>query len=207
MTDEFLAENKTENPVQDFAVASEVKNGRSWREKVFEIIKAFIVPIAIVLLFRFYVVQPFIVRGASMEPSFENKEYLIIDEITPMVQPLSRGAVVVFRYPFNPSDFFIKRIIGLPGERVVINNGRVSVKNTTGEELILNEPYLGRGTITVGATDVTLSDDSYFVMGDNRNFSSDSRQWGVLSGRLITGRAILRLWPPERAGIIKGVVY
>ncbi len=205
MIDEASVENKTSNPLMESE--PEIKSGHPWIKKALEITRAFIVPIAVVLLFRFYVVQPFIVRGASMEPSFEDREYLIIDEITPVLRPLSRGSVIVFRYPLHPSDFFIKRIIGLPGERVVIKNGQVSVRNTTGEELVLQETYLARGTITVGVVDVNLSDDSYFVMGDNRNFSSDSRQWGILSKDLITGRAVLRLWPPERVGVIKGVSY
>ncbi len=189
------------------SVSDDTDRRRSWRRKTLEVIRAFVVPIAIVLLFRFYVIQPFIVKGASMEPAFEDREYLIIDEITPVFKPLRRGAVIVFRYPADPSEFFIKRIIGLPGEHILIKNGSVIVRTVSGEKIVLDEPYLARGTVTAGDIELTLSADSYFVMGDNRNFSSDSRHWGVLTKDHITGRALLRLWPPERIGVIRITEY
>lgn len=176
-------------------------------QKVWEMIKVFVIPIVIVLTVRLYIAQPFIVKGASMEPNFEDKEYLIIDEITPLVKPLSRGTVIVFRYPQDPSEFFIKRIIGLPGEHIAIKGGEIMIRTQDGKDISLKEPYLARGTVTVGDLDMDIPSDRYFVLGDNRNFSSDSRKWGFLPKELLTGRAFIRLWPPEKIGILKPASY
>lgn len=179
----------------------------TWKKKAWETTRVFVFPIVIVLLIRFYIVQPFIVKGVSMEPMFEDQEYLIIDEITPVFRPIERGTVIIFRYPLGPSEFFIKRVIGLPGERVTVKNGEVTVKKTDGTVTTLDESYLARGTVTAGAIEIDVPSDQYFVLGDNRNYSSDSRKWGLLSKEFVTGRAVVRLWPPERIGIIKKANY
>ncbi len=179
----------------------------TWKERIWEVTKVFILPIAVVLLVRVYVAQPFVVKGASMEPNFEDQEYLIIDEVSPAVRPIERGTVVVFRYPLDTSEFFIKRVIGLPGEHISLKNGYVLVKQADGTTIQLKEPYLARGTMTLGDADIDVPADHYFVLGDNRNFSSDSRRWGLLPKDLITGRALLRLWPPEKMGIIEAPAY
>lgn len=179
----------------------------TWKEKLWEGIKVFVIPIAIVLLIRFYIAQPFIVKGESMEPNFEDREYLIIDELMPALRPLERGTVIVFRYPLQPSEFFIKRVIGLSHEHITIKNGEIKITTADKKELVLAEPYLARGTITTGDLDITIPGDTYFVLGDNRNFSLDSRRFGLLSKDLITGRAYLRLWPPEKIGIIHSAQY
>lgn len=156
-----------------------------------------VVSLAIVLPVRTYIAQPFIVSGASMEPNFHNGEYLIIDELTYEFRPPERGEVVVFRYPLNPSEFFIKRIVGLPKETVEIENGKISVNGAAFEE-----PYLENSLKTAPDIKIILDEGEYFVLGDNRPHSSDSRLWGALPKNKIMGRALLRLWPIAKAGFV-----
>lgn len=185
-------ESITEEPAKNFS------------RELWEIAKVIIISLAIVLPVRYFIVQPFIVRGASMEPNFEDREYLIIDEFSFYVREPARGEVIVFRYPRDPRQFFIKRIIGLPGEEVKIQNGKITVinrefpKGFTLEESYLEPP--GRLTRPDGAT--KLSQGELFVLGDNRDFSSDSRVWGPLPEKMIVGRVIFRAWPFDKAGTI-----
>lgn len=173
---------------------SEKKESGLW-----EFIKVVIISVAIVLPVRTYIAQPFIVSGASMEPNFHDGEYLIIDELTYAFRKPERGDVVVFRYPLNPSEFFIKRIVGLPGETIEIKDGKVFIN---GE--IWQEPYITAGTENGMIVNLKAKLDigDYFVLGDNRPKSSDSRFWGALPKEKIMGRALLRLWPVARAGIL-----
>ena len=150
--------------------------------------------VVVVLPLRAFVVSPFVVDGESMLPTFENFDYLIIDEISYRLKDPERGEVVVFRYPLDPSIFYIKRIIGLPGETVSINQGEVTIKKTDGSTLTLTEPYVAREDATYRKS-VTLGAEEYFVMGDNRPNSSDSRVWGPLPHKDIIGRVFLRLLP------------
>lgn len=168
-----------------------------------ELLKFVVIAAVIVLPVRLFVAQPFIVSGASMHPTFENGEYLIVDELTYRLEAPKRGDVVIFRYPRNPSEFFIKRIIGLPGETVTIAGGSVSVTRTDGTTVALDESYvknLGNGR------DATyeVSEGNYFVMGDNRPESSDSRVWGLMPRENLIGRAIVRLLPVSQAAIFPG---
>lgn len=162
------------------------------------ILRTLVIALAIVLPVRFFIAQPFIVRGASMEPNFSDGEYLVIDEISYRFADPARGDVVVFRYPNDPKQFFIKRIIGLPGETVAINDGQVFIRNKQGEEVRLDESYLSPKVVTISDAVVTLGYDEFFVLGDNRPSSSDSRVWGTLNRRYLVGRAFLRLFPPGR---------
>ncbi|TSC71540.1 MAG: signal peptidase I [Parcubacteria group bacterium Gr01-1014_70] len=176
--------------------------GRFFRE-VWEFAKIVLVSLAIVLPIRFFVAQPFIVRGASMEPTFQDGEYLIIDELSYFFRPPERGEVIVFRYPADPSQFFIKRIVGLPGETVIIENGSVAVQNESNPNgFLLNESYLPPSLETVPNVRKTLQTGEYFVLGDNRRESSDSRVWGVLAERFLVGRTLLRLWPFTELGLV-----
>lgn len=161
---------------------------------IFEILKIVAIAALIVLPIRYFLFQPFFVRGASMEPNFQNLDYLIIDEISYRLREPERGEVVVFKYPQDPSSRFIKRIIGLPGENIKIEEGKVFIKEE-GEFKLLEEPYLPDSTTTTGDMQVFLEKDEYFVLGDNRTFSSDSRRWGSLSRDKIVGRVFLRLLP------------
>lgn len=163
---------------------------------VFETLKIVVLALAIVLPIRYFIFQPFIVKGQSMEPNFQQGNYLIIDEISYRFQDPARGQIVVFKYPYNPSQRYIKRIIGLPGETVEIKGAKVYIFNREGQETILEEnAYLPETDITLGNLRLTLAEDEFFVMGDNRPASSDSRSWGVLPGKNIIGKVIFRLLP------------
>lgn len=170
--------------------------------------KTLVVSLVIVWIVRSFIVQPFYVRGASMEPNFEDHEYLIINEVSYRFNEPERGDVVVFRYPLNPSEFFIKRVIGLPNETVAVESGRIVIKNDAWPEgRLLEEPYLPAGTATHGEVRLTLGSDQYYVLGDNRASSSDSRRWGPLKRSHIVGKTWLRGWPVSRLGIIEAPEY
>ena len=172
--------------------------------EVWEIAKVLLISAAVVLPIRYFIAQPFIVRGASMEPSFEDREYLIIDEISYYLRLPRRGEPVVFRYPKDRSQFFIKRIIGLPGDRVEIRNGKIKIFNAAYPEgFTLDEEYLNPpDRPTRPDYSVTLGKEQYVVLGDNRDFSSDSRVWGPLDRAFLVGRAVFRAWPADRFGAI-----
>ena len=179
---------------------------RTFFRNLWETAKVFIVSLAIIIPVRAYVAQPFFVRGASMSPTFSDGEYLIIDELSSRtrIRPWQRGDVIVFRYPLDHTQYYIKRIIGLPGERVRIANGAITVfHGEFSQGVILDEsPYLSKHERTEGVTDVTLRDHEVFVLGDNRDHSSDSRTWGALPRDLIVGRAWVRAFPLARAEVL-----
>ena len=163
---------------------------------VWEIVKIVIIAAIIVAPIRYFLFQPFFVRGQSMDPNFENGDYLIIDELSYRFREPKRGEVVVFKSPQNSSQRFIKRIVGLPGETVEIKDGKVIIYDPGLLPQVLDESsYLSLGLITLGDVKVTLEEDEYFVLGDNRDFSLDSRRFGPLSQDKIIGRVILRAWP------------
>ena len=169
-----------------------------------EFLRLALVAAAIALPIRYFVAQPFIVRGASMEPNFHDQEYLVVDELSYFFREPARGEVVVFRYPMNPREYFIKRVIGLPGETVEVRDGGVWVSSEDAPEAVrLNEPYLPEGLSMRGEVRFTLQQDEYVVLGDNREFSSDSRNWGVLERKYITGRAVFRAWPVSKFGVLE----
>jgi len=175
-----------------------------WRQSVsytLEIIKVFLIALAIVVPVRYFLIQPFYVKGASMEPNFHDHEYLIIDEISYRLGSPKRGDVIVFKYPRNPKQFYIKRVVGLPGETVTIKDGFVFITKTDGEEIKYDESsYLDPSVSTQPYTysNVTLDDDEYFVMGDNRPSSYDSRHFGAVKEKYLVGRAMLRVLPLDR---------
>jgi signal peptidase I len=150
-----------------------------------EILQTVFLALLIVLPIRLFIFQPFIVKGESMEPTFKESDYLIIDEITYRFREPKRGEVVVFKNPMNERQRFIKRIIGLPGEKIEIVDGKIFISN--GEKKILNEPYLNF-SFTSGDIQITLGSDEYFVLGDNRQFSLDSRRFGPIKKKEIVGR-------------------
>ncbi len=165
-----------------------------------EIVRFIVITLIIVIPVRAYVAQPFIVSGVSMVPSFENGEYLIIDELSYLLREPKRGEVVVFRYPKDPSKFFIKRVVGLPGETVSIRGGEVYVKSGSTEE-VWNYPDL-QTDVPSGNGVYQLGPDQYFVLGDNRSMSLDSRAWGSVDEALIKGRVFVRLYPFNRLGFL-----
>lgn len=168
--------------------------------QVGDFVKIVVISLLIIIPIRYFVAQPFFVRGSSMDPTFKDGEYLIIDELSYRFHDVVRGDVIVFRFPLNPSQFYIKRIVGLPGETVKIQGGQVQVYAELGEEISLDESrYLSNtNTHTAGDIEIVLEEDEHFVLGDNRNASSDSRRWGALKEHFIVGKVFLRAWPVDR---------
>ena len=165
-----------------------------------EVVKITVITLAIIIPVRYFLIQPFFVKGASMEPSFQDGQYLVIDEMSYRWRVPERGEVIVFRYPPDPSQFYIKRIIGLPGDTVEISGGRVKILNAQHSlGFVLDEPYLAPGEATYGDINQKIGPDEYFVLGDNREASFDSRRWGLVPSANITGRVWLRAWPPQTA--------
>lgn len=164
---------------------------------LFEIIKITVITLAIILPIRYYLMQPFFVKGASMEPNFDDGQYLIIDELSYRLREPARGEIVVFKYPVDPSQYYIKRIIGLPGETVEVAEGRIKIINSEHPlGFVLDESkYLPAAISTYGEAKQVLGQDEYFVLGDNRSASYDSRRWGSLPRKNITGKVWLRAWP------------
>lgn len=174
-----------------------------------EVIKTVVISLAIIVPVRYYLIQPFFVKGASMESSFADGDYVLIDEITFQFRQPERGEVVVFRAPNDTSQFYIKRIIGLPGEEVQVKNGQITIFNSKNPNgLVLDESvYLDGGTVTAGDLKTKMSFDEYFVLGDNREHSSDSRVWGVVKKDLVSGRVFFRAWPFDKFGKFEPVEY
>lgn len=180
------------------------RNSGTKRSFTLELLKFVIIALLIITPFRFFVAQPFIVSGASMKPTIDPHEYLVIDQLTYRFEKPARGDVIIFRYPLDPALYFVKRIIGLPGERIDIENGSVRIWSAEGVERILSEPYAREGGAIGRRDSITLDTDEYFVLGDNRAESSDSRTWGPVQESYIVGRALARLFPLSEAGILPG---
>ncbi|MEI6058029.1 MAG: signal peptidase I [bacterium] len=169
-----------------------------------EIVKFAVIALVIIVPLRTWVAEPFIVSGLSMYPTFNNAQYLIVDQLTYDFHQPQRGDVVIFKYPLDPKTYFIKRVIGLPGETVSIADGVVTIIKPTATStkiFALSEPYIASDHRSYDNFKTTLSSSEYFVMGDNRNQSSDSRVWGNLDQKYIVGRPYLRLLPP---GVLPG---
>ncbi len=165
-------------------------------QSFWELVRFALIAVLIVIPIRFFVVESFIVSGSSMVPTFENANYLIVDKISYRITDPKRYDVIIFRFPQDQSKFFIKRVIGLPNETVSIESGKVTIFSEEYKNgLTLSEPYVKNNSS--GTTNFKLKNDEYFVMGDNRSGSSDSRVWGAVKRELVTGRALLRLrlWP------------
>ncbi len=177
----------------------------SWKTNILDNLRFLLIVLAIVIPVRVFIAQPFLVRGDSMLPTFINKDYLIVDELTYRFSEPKRGDVIIFRMPDSKEKkFLVKRIIGLPGETVTFNGNSVSIKNAenpNGKDLV--EPYITPGSFSTGS-EVTLDDQSYFVMGDNRPNSYDSRSWGPLNRSYIVGRTFLRLYHFDTIGLFPG---
>lgn len=172
---------------------SDNSSKKSFKKEVLELLRFTVIVLAIVIPIRVFIAQPFIVNGESMVPTFENGDYLIIDELTYRRHMPVRGEVVVFRFPTNHKRFLIKRVIGLPGETVSISGNKVTISKVDGEVVQLDEPYVNGNFSSYGTWE--LGDKEYFVMGDNRQKSSDSRSWGVLHEDLIVGKTFMRMFP------------
>lgn len=183
--------------------ASENEQKPTVKSFLWELVRVIIVAFIIMIGFRIFVAEPFVVSGSSMVPNFHNREYLVVDKVSYRFSEPKRGDVIIFRYPKDTTQYFIKRIIGLPGEKVQIDNGRVKLYNSEHPDgSYIDEPYLPSNDITFGKEDiVSLGSDEYFVMGDNRLASSDSRVWGVLPKHDIIGHAFFRAFPLNEFGL------
>lgn len=168
-----------------------------------ELVQLALIAVLVVIPFRVFVAQPFVVNGASMDPTFKNGDYLIVDQVKFKLNSPERGEVLIFKYPRDTKKYFIKRIIGLPGETIEIKNGEVTIINEESPEgFALTEPY-----IVFKKNDnfsVKLNADEFFVLGDNRLGSADSRLWGPLPEKLIVGRPLIRLFPINKISVFPG---
>lgn len=173
------------------------------RAFLWEIAQFVVLALIIVVPIRTYIAQPYIVSGSSMHPAFENGDYLIVDQLTYRFKKPEHGDVIIFRYPNDPSKFFIKRIIGTPGDTLNLHNGVITITNSVYPDgITFEESYIAfplNEEITA-----TLNEDEYFVLGDNRLASLDSRSWGPLEERLIVGRVLVRLFPVTKIGSFPG---
>jgi len=189
-----------ENNNNEISVKTKLQNGL---ESLWDLVKFVLIALIIVIPIRMFVAQPFVVSGESMFPTFNDGEYLIVDELSYNLGNPHRGDVIIFRYPNDTKRFFIKRIIGLPNEEISIKNGKITIINEENPDgFVLDEPYISEEFNT--NTTFKTNEGEYFVLGDNRNRSSDSRTWGVLSDKLIIGRAYLRLLPMKKIDYLPG---
>lgn len=158
-----------------------------------ELVEFALLVVLVVLPFRYFVAEPYIVSGVSMSDTFETGHYLIINKFWHKLSDPHRGDVLVFRSPVEPDKYYIKRVIALPGETITINRSTVTIQTADGETMTLEEPYTSNPTFA--DIDVTLTEGEYFMMGDNRAQSFDSRAWGPLDESLIRGEPVMRLFP------------
>lgn len=159
-------------------------------------------------LVRYFLFKPFVVKGASMEPNFYDKEYLIIDELSYRLRVPERGEVIVFKYPEDPKEYFLKRVIGLPGERIKVAEGHITIYNDQHPEgFEVDEKYLAPDLLTTGERVTELGAHEYFVLGDNRPNSHDSRRFGPVDQSLIVGRVWVRGWPLNRIQVFGTPTY
>jgi len=163
-----------------------------------EMVQVLAISLAIIIPVRWFLIQPFYVQGASMEPNFFDHEYLIIDELSYRFREPERGEIVVFHYPNDPKQFFIKRVIGLPGETVEITDGKIKIYNDEHPNgVVLEEPYLDQDFTTASQT-VTLRPKEFYLLGDNRSSSLDSRFFGPVEKKYVIGRVWVRGFPVDR---------
>lgn len=186
-----LEKNETDENKKSKLFLSEVKDFS------FETIKVVVVGLIVIVGIRSFIMQPFFVDGKSMEPNFYDGDYLIVDEVSYKFWEPKRGDVIIFHYPYDTKEFYIKRIIGLPGEKIEIKDNKIIIYNNENKDgMFINENvYIPDSAITSGNYARELKNDEYYVLGDNRAASSDSRFWGVLEKRFIVGKAWIRAWP------------
>jgi signal peptidase I len=200
----LLAPTATDQVVEDQAEQTGSKIGPI----LYEIVETLLLAVVIWLAVNFTTAR-YVVEGQSMEPNLHTGQFLIVSRLAYMnIAGLSlgephRGDIIVFDFPNNPADDYVKRIIGLPGETVMIDqDGNVFVDGHR-----INEPYLNSESYGNRIGTWEVPEGSYFVVGDNRNHSSDSRSWGMLARKYIVGKAWISYWPPQNWGVIPHYEY
>lgn len=172
----------------------------------YETLRTVVLVLLTAFIIRVFIMQPFLVQGASMEPTLTNSEYLIVEKVAYKFRQPERGEIVVFRAPVNWTENYIKRVIALPGETIKIEDSKIFINNK-----VLEESYIESSGVSFDNPDysleLTLGEDEYFVIGDNRNHSSDSRSWGPLPRQNIIGRAFIAIFPLDFFGIINSPDY
>jgi signal peptidase I len=185
----------------------QISQNKKWKSIIIEFIQIALIALVISILIKYFLIQPFYVKGASMEPNFHNHEYLIINKIIYQLDNPQRGDVIVFKYPKSLNDYYIKRVIGLPKERIKITGTKITIYNKENpkgkifdENKFLSEEYKIDKNI-----DITLREDEYFVLGDNRRHSFDSSidSFGPLKRKFIIGKTWIRVWPFDKFTIFK----
>jgi len=201
--------NPENSPVEITNVSESPKKSKL-KMLVREIFIFAIIAFGIVLPFRLYIAEPYIVEGASMDPTFKTGDYLIVDKLSYELGKPERNSVVVFKFPEDPRKSFIKRVIGLPGETVVVKSGSTTIINSENpkgfaiDQLYVKNTCTGTEHNCISSYQKTLAGDEYFVMGDNRAESFDSRSWGPLSKKYILGKPVLRLYPLNKIEVVPG---
>ncbi len=173
------------------------------KNSIVELIKFAFIAALIVIPIRTFIAQPFIVSGNSMVPTFHDQEYLIVDELSYHLRDPHRGEVVVFKYPNDTTKYFIKRVVGIPGETLKFKDSGITIINKEHPEgFSLDQSYIENKS--KDTFEITLKDNQYFVMGDNRIASSDSRAWGPLDRDYMVGRALIRVLPISKMDYLPG---
>lgn len=181
---------------------------RKFLASLLEVVEIAVIAVGAVFVIRAFLVQPFLVSGSSMYPTLADGNYLLIDELTYRIRPPERGEIIVFHDPQDYSTYFVKRIIGLPGDRVVIDNDKITIYNSAHPDgFTLDESYLPPGTVTSGTYNVTVPQGDYYALGDNRPLSYDSRAWGFVPASNIVGLVRFRLWPLNRMMVFSAPSY
>lgn len=177
--------------------------GDKLRNNIIELIEFVAIIFAILMAIRVFAAEPHKVDGSSMIPNFHTGDMILTNKLAARFSDFKRGEVIVLQDPLNASKVFIKRVIGLPDETLKLSDGKIYINGQ-----LIDEPYLPSGLLTPGQNflkngeEVTVPEGNFFVMGDNRNNSSDSREWGFLKKDLVIGQALLRYWPINQAALI-----
>lgn len=191
-------ENLSNPELQENSLGGKIKNNLA------EFIEFIAIMAAVLIVIRFLIAEPHLVSGDSMVPNFHTGDYIITNKLLMKLSQPKRGEVIVLQNPRNSDQVFIKRVVGLPGESIKVSQGLVYINGQ-----VLDEPYLPQGTLTSGQQfltedeEIVVPDDQYFVLGDNRGESSDSREWGPITSQLVVGQALFRYWPITKIGILQ----
>lgn len=172
-----------------------------------DLIETIVMALAVFVVIYLFLFQPHQVRGNSMYPNFHDGEYILTDKISYRVGEPKRGDVVIFKAPRNEEYDYIKRIIGLPGETIKISSNQIIINNTALPESYLDKIITSSGSFLRPQDQILVPENNFFVLGDNRSHSSDSREWGFVPKENIIGKAWLRYWPPPAFGIVPAADY